>query len=204
MMGDTGITHRREDVMAEHVCPVWAGYFLANRLRRFLQNPYTILAPYVRPGMTVLDVGSAMGYFSLPMAEMVGPGGKVVCIDVQPGMLKALRKRAAKAGLAERIETHVSAKDSIGLPGREATFDFALAFTMLHEVGNQVNFLHEIHQLLKPGAHLLLTEPIRHVSRPEFDRTISTAQQQGFSVTGHPLIRWSQSAVLMKPAAPRP
>ena len=59
MMGDTGITHRREDVMAEHVCPVWAGYFLANRLRRFLQNPYTILAPYVRPGMTVLDVGSA-------------------------------------------------------------------------------------------------------------------------------------------------
>jgi 2-polyprenyl-3-methyl-5-hydroxy-6-metoxy-1,4-benzoquinol methylase len=54
--------------MAEHVCPYWAGYFLANRLRKLLQNPYKILAPYVRPNMTVLDVGSAMGFFSLPLA----------------------------------------------------------------------------------------------------------------------------------------
>ncbi|OHB67166.1 MAG: hypothetical protein A2Y77_03275 [Planctomycetes bacterium RBG_13_62_9] len=186
--------------MAEHACPYWAAYFLANRLRKLLQNPHKILAPYVRPKMTVLDVGSAMGFFSLPMAEMVGPGGKVVCIDVQPGMLTVLQKRAVEAGLAARIETHVSTEDSVGLHGRDGTFDFALAFTMLHEVGSQTNFLREIYRLLKPGALFLLTEPIKHVSQAEFDRTISLAQQEGFVVTSHPLIRLSRPAVLSKPS----
>ena len=129
--------------------------------------------------MTVLDVGSAMGFFSLPMAEMVGPGGKVVCIDVQPGMLRVLRRRAAEAGLADRIETHESTENAIGLHGRDGSFDFALAFTVLHEVGDLAGFLREIYQLLKPGAPFLLTEPIKHVSRADFDRTISLAQAAG-------------------------
>ncbi len=187
--------------MAEHVCPVWAGYFLANRLRKLLQNPYKILAPYVRPGMTVLDVGSAMGFFSLPIAEMVGPGGKVVCIDVQPKMLEALRRRAAHAGLAQRIETHVSTENSIGLHGWEAAFDFALAFTMLHEVGDPASFLREIHQLLKPGAQFLLTEPIGHVSQADFTHTVELATKADFHVIGHPLIRLSRAVLLAKPAA---
>ena len=190
--------------MTEHVCPYWAGYFLANRLRKLLQNPYKILAPYVKPGMTVLDVGSAMGFFSLPLAEMVGPSGKVVCVDVQPKMLQVLHRRAAETGLAERIETCVSSEDSIGLKGRDAGFDFALAFTMMHEVGNQANFLHDIFRMLKPGAMFLLTEPVKHVSRAEFDRTISLAQQEGFAVTAHPLIRLSHTAVLQKPLQNRP
>jgi 2-polyprenyl-3-methyl-5-hydroxy-6-metoxy-1,4-benzoquinol methylase len=189
--------------MATHVCPWWGGYFLANRLRRLLQDPYKILATYVRPDMTVLDVGSAMGFFSLPMAEMVGPGGKVVCVDIQPKMLQVLRRRAARAGLAERIETHLSTEDSIGLPGQDGRFHFALAFTMLHEVGNQANFLHEIHQLLKPGAPLLLTEPIKHVSRAEFDRTVSLARQEGFIVADHPRIRLSHSVLLRRSAETR-
>jgi len=190
--------------MAEHVCPWWAGYFLANRLRKLLQNPYKILAPYVKPGMTVLDVGSAMGFFSLPLAEMVGPGGKVVCVDVQPKMLQVLRRRAAEAGLSEWIETHVSSQDSIGLQDRESGFDFALAFTMMHEVGNQANFLREIYRILKPGATLLLTEPIKHVSGLEFDRTVSLAQQEGFVITGHPPIRLSHTVVLKRPSQNRP
>lgn len=185
--------------MAEHVCPVWAGYFLANRLRKLLQNPGRILSPYVRAGMRVLDVGSAMGFFSLPMAEMVGPGGKVVCVDVQPGMLKTLRRRSAKAGLANRIETHESTRHAIGLNGRDGSFDFALAFTVLHEVGDLAGFLREIYQLLKPGASFRLTEPIKHVSWTDFDYTLSLAQAQGFAVTGHPQIRLSHTAVLMKP-----
>ncbi len=185
--------------MVEHLCPVWAGYFLANRLRRFVQNPYRILRPYVRPKMTVLDVGSAMGFFSLPMAEMVGPDGKVVCVDVQPKMLEVLRRRAARAGLADRIETHVSAADSLGLQGYNNAFDFALAFTVLHEVGNQANFLREICRVLKPGAALLLTEPIKHVNQVEFDRTVSLALKEGLVAASHPQIRLSHAVVLAKP-----
>jgi 2-polyprenyl-3-methyl-5-hydroxy-6-metoxy-1,4-benzoquinol methylase len=187
--------------MSKAVCPYWAGYFLANRLRRLLQNPRTILAPYVKPGMAVLDLGSAMGFFSLPMAEMVGPAGRVVCVDVQPKMLEVLRGRAAEAGLADRIETHVSTEDSITLDGREGTFDFALAFTMLHEVADPANFLREIYQLLKPGASLLLTEPVGHVRQAEFACTLSLAERQGFVLTGRPPLLLSHTAVLTKPAA---
>jgi len=189
--------------MAKPVCPCWAGYFLASPLRKLLQNPRTILAPYVKPGMAVLDVGSAMGFFSLPMAEMVGPGGRVVCVDVQPKMLAVLHRRAAEAGLTDRIETHVSTENSITLQGREGAFDFTLAFTMLHEVADPANFLREIYQLLKPGASLLLTEPVGHVRQAEFGCTLSLAERQGFVLTGRPSIRLSRAALLTKPAENR-
>jgi len=186
--------------VGDHLCPVWGGYFLASRLRKFVQNPHRILAPYVRTGMTVLDVGSAMGFFSLPMAEMVGPGGKVVCVDAQPGMLSVLRRRAAKAGLADRVETHESTAHAIGLHARDGTFDFALAFTVLHEVGDLAGFLREIFTLLKPGALFLLTEPIQHVRRTDFEQTTSLAEAQGFTVIDRPRIRLSHTAVLERPS----
>ena len=75
---------------------------------------------------------------------------------------------------------------------------------MLHEVANPANFLRAIYRSLKPRAHLLLTEPIKHVSRGQFDRTVSTAQQEGFAITDHSLIRLSQSVALTKPAERRP
>lgn len=187
--------------MTEHVCPSWAGYFLANRLRKLVQNPYRILGPYVRPDMTVLDVGSAMGFFSLPLAEMVGPGGKIVCIDVQPKMLQVLRRRADQARLGARIETHLSTENAIGLTGREAAFDFALAFMMLHEVGDPGHFLREIAQLLKPGAGLLLVEPIKHVSADQFRQTVNLATATGFRVADHPRIRLGQAVLLDKSSA---
>lgn len=185
--------------MAEHVCPYFAGYFLANRLRRLLHHPHRILAPYVQPGMVVLDVGSAMGFFSLPMAQMVGPEGRVVCVDVQPKMLEVLRRRATQEGLAGRIETHVSTENSIGLHGWDNRFDFALAFMMLHEVGDPANFLREIYQMLKPGAPLLLTEPTGHVSRADFDHTVAHAQEEGFVIAHHPRIRLAYAVLLTKP-----
>ena len=82
--------------MAKHVCPRWLGYFLLCPLRRLGQKPEKILAPFVSEGMTALDIGPGMGYFSLPMAQMVGPGGKVLCVDVQEKMLRSLGSRAAR------------------------------------------------------------------------------------------------------------
>ncbi len=58
--------------MGSHVYPWWGGYFLDNRLRRWLHNPERILAPYVRPGITALDFGCGMGMFAIAMAKLVG------------------------------------------------------------------------------------------------------------------------------------
>ncbi|MHC4519955.1 MAG: class I SAM-dependent methyltransferase, partial [Planctomycetota bacterium] len=145
--------------MEKHVCPVWVGYFLASGLRKLLQNPTKIVGPFVKPSMTVLDYGCAMGFFSLPMAEAVGPNGKVVCVDLQPKMLRVLKRRADRADLADRIDTHVCSETTIGVSEYNGRIDFALAFAVLHEVPNQASTLGELSQLVKVGAHLLLAEP---------------------------------------------
>ena len=58
--------------MSQHVCPFWVGYLLLSPVRKLITNPDRILEPYVRSGMTVMDAGTAMGFFSLPLAELVG------------------------------------------------------------------------------------------------------------------------------------
>ena len=60
------------------VCPWWAGYILASPLRRLIQDPRSLLAPYVHPGMTVLEPGPGMGFFTLELARLVGPAGRVI------------------------------------------------------------------------------------------------------------------------------
>ena len=120
--------------MAEDVCPFWVGYLLASPIRKLMQNPVKILTPYVKNNMTVLDIGSAMGFFSLPLTEMVGSNGKVICVDLQEKMLQRLKVRAQKKNLLERIETRLCNQDSLCLNGLNNKIDFALAFAMVHEV----------------------------------------------------------------------
>jgi len=187
--------------MATHVCPIWVGYFLASRLRKLLQDPVRIIGPYVRPNMTVLDFGCAMGFFSLPMAEAVGRGGKVVCVDIQPRMLDVLKRRAARAGLLDRIECHVCRQDSIDLKGYDAGFDFALAFAVLHEVSAPQRILGDLSRLLKDGAHLLLAEPAGHVTPEEVEHTVTLAREHGFVMTSALLIRSAHAALLTRSAS---
>jgi len=120
--------------MDRHVCPWWLGYLLACPLRRWVADPAKILAPYVREGMTVLEPGPGMGFFTLPLARMVGATGRVVAVDIQPRALDALRRRARKAGLLERVEIRLSQSDSLGLGDLANQVDFALAFAVVHEM----------------------------------------------------------------------
>jgi 2-polyprenyl-3-methyl-5-hydroxy-6-metoxy-1,4-benzoquinol methylase len=187
--------------MDKHTCPVWMGYFLASGLRKLWQNPTKLVGPYVRPGMTVLDFGSAMGFFSLPMAEAVGPEGKVVCVDVQPRMFKVLQRRAARAGLADRIETHACREDSIALDGQANRFDFALAFAVLHEVAEPQRILSELAQLVKPEGRLLLAEPAGHIERDAFADSVAMAREHGFVPSETPSIRWAHASLLTRAAS---
>jgi len=55
-----------EDVyMGDHICPWWFAYTFDNPFRRFFHNPEKMLGSYVSRGMTVLDVGCGMGFFSI-------------------------------------------------------------------------------------------------------------------------------------------
>ncbi len=57
-----------------NVCPWWLCPTFDNPLRRLIHNPDRILAGLVRPGEIALDLGCGMGYFSIPLARLVGPG----------------------------------------------------------------------------------------------------------------------------------
>lgn len=186
--------------MVQRVCPFWIGYLLISPIRKLLQDPAKILGPYIGPNRVVLDIGAAMGFFSLPMARAVKPNGKVVSVDMQPRMLEALRRRAARAGLSDWIETRACTPESIGLSDRGGVFDFALAFAMLHEVPDPARCLGELYQLLKPGGRVLLAEPRARVEEHDFDGSLTLAKSCGFSVTERPAIHGTHAAVLTKPA----
>lgn len=81
-----------------------------------MQDPVKVVAPYVREGMTVLEPGPDMGFFTLELARLVGPSGRVIAVDIQPRMLSRLKRRAARAGLIQRVDAHSTLPHSLGIP----------------------------------------------------------------------------------------
>ncbi|MDD5647494.1 MAG: class I SAM-dependent methyltransferase [Dehalococcoidia bacterium] len=179
----------------QHTCPWWCCFTFDNPLRRRLQNPDLILKGLVQQGQTALDIGCGMGYFSLALAKHAGPSGRVVCVDMQDKMLEAAKRRAERAGLSTTMQFHKCTSNSLGL---NIYADFALAFWMVHEVGDQGKFIDEVRALLKPGGTFLLVEPRLHVTEAAFNKTASTAEACGFEVVSRPAIAMSRAVLLRK------
>ena len=185
--------------MAHRVCPWWLGYFLASPVRRWMgQDPVKILGPYVREGMTVLEPGPGMGFFTLPLARMVGPRGRVVAVDLQPRMIANLRQRAAKANLLDRIDARVTSAETMGLSGIENSVDFTLAFAVVHEFPEAATFFREAASACKPGALILVAEPSGHVKDKDFAAQLEIASAMRLSVKDRPFIPRSYAALLVK------
>jgi ubiquinone/menaquinone biosynthesis C-methylase UbiE len=185
--------------MEKHVCPWWIGYILINPIRSLFQNPEKILSPYVMPGMTVLDIGSGMGFLTIPAARMVGEDGKVIAVDLQEKMLASLVKRAAKAGLEDRIVTKLCTPVNLGV---SEPIDLCLAFYVLHEVPDVSDLLVQIRRILKPEGRILIAEPGNwHVSEKEFQEMIDLASAAGLELVGQPRIPGTRSALLSPLAA---
>jgi len=184
--------------MPQRVCPWWLGYLLANPLRRFMQDPRKVLAPYVREGMTVLEPGPGMGFFTLELARLVGPSGRVVAVDIQPRMLAGLKRRAARKGLLDRLDIRLASPDTLGLADLAVTVDFTPAIAVVHELPAVERFFQEVAQASKPGAGLLIAEPTGHVKTTDFEAELQAANRAGFQLAGRPSIGRSRSAFLNK------
>jgi cyclopropane fatty-acyl-phospholipid synthase-like methyltransferase len=187
--------------MAKRICPWWLGYVLASPLRRWLEDPAAIVAPYVQEGMTVLEPGPGMGFFTLELARHVGLSGRVIAVDIQPRMIAGLKRRLAKAGLSERVDARLASDDSLGLQDVAGTVDFTLAMAVVHEMPSAAWFFSQAAPSMKPGALLLLAEPSGHVKQPEFDEELEAAAQAGLAVDSRPAVRRSHAALLKKRAA---
>jgi ubiquinone/menaquinone biosynthesis C-methylase UbiE len=178
--------------MGEHVCPWWLAYTFDNRFRNFFHNPEKILAKYAAKGMTVLDVGCGMGFFSIGLARLVGDKGCVIAADVQPKMLGAMQKRSEKAGVSNIIRPHKSEPDK---PGIDTPVDFILAFWMVHEVPDTKLFFRQMGDCLKPDGKMLVAEPKFHVSAKRFQEIVVLARASGLNLCETPAIKLSRSAV---------
>ncbi len=179
------------------VCPAEFAPSLDNRFRRWLQNPHHILAPFVREGMSVLDVGCGPGYFSIEMAKLVGPGGRVISADLQEEMLQKLTAKLEGTDLESRIRRVKCDQNNINVNEK---VDFILAFYMVHEVPDKASFFKQLKAILNDNGKLLLVEPrLFHVSREEFAVTKRIAGNSGFRVEPGPRVVLSWSAVLSNP-----
>jgi ubiquinone/menaquinone biosynthesis C-methylase UbiE len=179
--------------MAEHVCPASHAGFLSTPLRRLVTDPRRILGGLVRPGDVVLDLGCGPGFFTLPLAQMVGEHGRVIAVDLQPEMLQKLSDRIEGTPLQSRVALQQCPVDTIG-PTEPA--DLAVAFYVLHEVPDQDRFLGEVHDALKPGGRLMLVEPAGHVSRSDFETALARAAKLGLRVVSRPRVLFSRAALL--------
>lgn len=176
------------------VCPARLAGSLDSRIRRWLQNPSQILAPWVHDGMKVLDVGCGPGFFTVEMARLVGPTGAVVAADLQDEMLERLAQKVADTELADRIVRVRCDRNRINAPG---PFDFVLAFFVVHEIPNKAAFFRQVRDALGDDGVCLVVEPkLFHVSRKAFERTVTTAATSGFAVSDGPRLRFCWSAVL--------
>jgi SAM-dependent methyltransferase len=148
--------------------------------------------------MTVLEPGPGMGFFTLELLRLTGHSGRVVVVEIQPRMLAVLKRRAAKAGLLDRLDARLAPPDCMGLTGLDGTVDFALAFAMVHELPATGFFFAEIARALKPHARLLLAEPAGHVKPAEFELELKVAATAGLVPVDRPKIRRSETALLEK------
>jgi len=184
--------------MAPHICPWWLGYFLASPLRRLVENPDKLLSGLITPGMTVLDVGCAMGFFTLPAARMVGSSGRVIAVDIQPRMINALKRRAKRRGLLDRIETRTCSDKGLGIDDLAGKVDLVLAIHMVHEVPGRDHLMSELSRAVKNTGKMLIVEPKGHVKAAAFAETVAAAERAGLRAVEGRVAKRGHSRLFVK------
>jgi SAM-dependent methyltransferase len=116
------------------------------RLRR-------VLSP--EPGERIVEIGPGTGYYTLDIAEWVGPQGSVEIFDLQQRFLDHTLARARERGLANVVATQ---GDATALPYEDASMDAAVLTAVLGEIPDPLAALREVRRVLKPGGRLVVGE----------------------------------------------
>jgi ubiquinone/menaquinone biosynthesis C-methylase UbiE len=117
----------------------------------------------LKSGMVVADIGAGTGFFALPFAHAVSPGGMVRAVDMQPAMLRMLEDKLQREGAPANIELREGDATATGLPG--GSCDLAFLANIWHELDDRRAVLEEMRRILRPGGRLAILD-WRHDAPP--------------------------------------
>jgi ubiquinone/menaquinone biosynthesis C-methylase UbiE len=116
------------------------------------QKPEQIMdAVHVAEGSTVADIGAGAGWFTIRLAQRVGPNGLVYAQDVQSLMLEAIKRRVQREGL-QNVQTRQARGNDPNLPAK--ALDAILIVDAYQEVENRVVYLRNLAKALKPTGRI--------------------------------------------------
>ncbi|HEY6731476.1 MAG TPA: methyltransferase domain-containing protein [Solirubrobacterales bacterium] len=107
------------------------------------------------PGERLLEVGVGTGYYSLDLAEWVGPEGTLELFDLQQKFLDHVMRGASERGLANLVPTQ---GDATALPYEDGSVDAVVLTAVLGEIPDSAAALREIRRVLKPDGRLVVGE----------------------------------------------
>src|SRR5438270_10132673 len=149
------------------VAPIVGGTFSTEDVRDRLGEAEEVMElAGVKPGMSVADVGAGEGYYTVRLARVVGPKGRVLAEDILPDVRDALSDRVQRERL-DNVAVKLGAADNPMLPA--ASFDRVFLVHMYHEVQSPYAFLWHLREGVKPGGVVVVVDsdrPVRHHGIP--------------------------------------
>lgn len=155
---------------------------LAERVRALFQEPFaSVRAMGVSEGMTVVDIGSGIGYFTVPAALVAGEKGLVYAVEPDPARSSKVEGRVRREGLGNVRVITSGAECMSDVPSGSVDLAFS-AFTM-HHFEDRGSALREVKRILKDGGKFYLWDRIpgrvvKHGTKPDQLEEISA----GFEV----------------------
>ena len=168
-----------------------------------------IAALGLKKGDVVADIGAGSGYYTVRLAEAVGPTGRVVATDLQPGMLAIIKGRLAREQVGN-VELVQGRADDPVLPAK--TFDLLLMVDVYHELASPQVFVRKLKETLKPGGRLVLIEfrredpgvPIREEHKMSVSQVREELGADGFQIERViDVLPW-QHIIVLRPGATPP
>jgi ubiquinone/menaquinone biosynthesis C-methylase UbiE len=168
-----------------------------------------IAALAVAPGAVVADIGAGSGYYTSMLAKAVGPSGRVVATDLQPGMLDLIRARVTREKLSN-VEIVQGRMDDPVLTAR--TFDLLLMVDVYHELAAPQAFVRKLKDALKSDGRLVLIEfrredprvPIREEHKMSVEEVREELGADGFRIDKViDVLPW-QHIIVLRPALASP